>query len=161
MQICGFSLIHIFPYTSLDSVHIRLHKFGLGKTFIFAYLMPCQTDSIGKLRHNILLRCTCKILCMKRQTCSTDIFQCIFLAAKSVHLWQCIDKFIGHQYECQFYVMTIEQYGSNNRWKWRPAVWVASPDRKKVYLLLLISYAAKNASEVYTNRRWRKDKRNA
>ena len=33
------------------------------KTFIFAYLMQCPTESIGKRRYNILLQCTFKILC--------------------------------------------------------------------------------------------------
>ena len=53
-------------------------KLGLKKTFIFAYLMQCPTESNGKLRYNILLlRCTCKVLSMKCQTCCTDIFQSI------------------------------------------------------------------------------------
>ena len=34
----------------------------------------CPTESMGNHRHNILLLCTCKILCMKHQTCYTDIF---------------------------------------------------------------------------------------
>ena len=58
-------------------------KFGSEKTFIFAYLMQCETESTGKLTYNILFRCIHKILFMKRQTCSTDIFHWIFLAARS------------------------------------------------------------------------------
>ena len=42
----------------------------------------CPTESIGKFRYNILFSCTCKILCMKRQTCSTDIFQFFFMQPK-------------------------------------------------------------------------------
>ena len=34
-------------------------KFGSDKIFIFAYLMQCQTESIGILRYSILLRYTC------------------------------------------------------------------------------------------------------
>ena len=48
------------------------------KPFIFAYLTQCPAESIGKLKYNVLLQCTCKILRMKRQTCCTDMFQCIF-----------------------------------------------------------------------------------
>ena len=58
-------------------------KFGSEKTFILAYLMQCETESIGKLTYNILFHCIYKILFMKRQTCYTDIFQWIFLAARS------------------------------------------------------------------------------
>ena len=51
-------------------------KFGSQKIVLFAYLMQCLTESMSKARHNILLCCTYKILCMKHQTCCTDIFQC-------------------------------------------------------------------------------------
>ena len=47
-------------------------------TNIFAYMMQCPTVSMGKPRYNILPHCTCKIQCMKLQTCCTDIFQFIF-----------------------------------------------------------------------------------
>ena len=53
-------------------------KCGSENTFTFAYLMQCPTEFIGKLRYNILLQCIWKILRMKRQTCCTDILQCIF-----------------------------------------------------------------------------------
>ena len=53
-------------------------KFGSEKVVRFVYLMHCPTESTGKLRYNILLRCTCKILCMKNQICCTNILQCIF-----------------------------------------------------------------------------------
>ena len=46
-----------------------------------ALYLQCPNESIGKLRDNILLCCTCKILYMKHQTCCTDIFHFIFLAA--------------------------------------------------------------------------------
>ena len=36
--------------------------------------MHFPTESMSKLRYNIL-RCTCKILCMKNQICCIDIFQ--------------------------------------------------------------------------------------
>ena len=44
----------------------------------FAYLKQCPAEPIGKLRYNILLRCTCKDLCMKCQTCCADMYECIF-----------------------------------------------------------------------------------
>ena len=76
MGIYRFSMIRIFPYMSLDSVHKRENV--AQRNFIFAYLMQCPTESIDKLRYNILLQCTCKVLCMKYQTSCTDILQCIF-----------------------------------------------------------------------------------
>ena len=52
-------VIGLCPYTD---------KFGSDKIFILACLIQCPTDSIGKLRYNIFLGYTCKMLCMKRQT---------------------------------------------------------------------------------------------
>ena len=39
--------------------------------------MRCPTESIGKLRYNILLQCTCKMLRMKHQTYCTDILHIV------------------------------------------------------------------------------------
>ena len=49
--------------------------------------MRCLTESIGQLRYNILLQCTCKILRMKCQPCCTDILECIFFLQPQVILY--------------------------------------------------------------------------
>ena len=59
------------------------------KTCIFAYIMQCPTESIGKLRYNILLQCTCKILRMK--CADTDLLHWHL----AVHFF---DTFIGQKY---------------------------------------------------------------
>ena len=62
-------------------------KCGSGKTFIFAFLLQCLTESIGNLRYNILLQCPCKILHMKCKTCCTNILQCVFFLQSQVTLY--------------------------------------------------------------------------
>ena len=54
-------------------------NFGSEKTFRSVYLMHFPTESMSEL-----LRCTCKILCMKNQICCIDIFQCIFFSQSQV-----------------------------------------------------------------------------
>ena len=62
-------------------------KFGSEKNFIFAYIMHCPIGSMGKLRYDIILYCTRKILCMKHQICCTDIFRLIFFLQPQITVY--------------------------------------------------------------------------
>ena len=81
LSICPWIQVYVLGFCSY------IGKCGSEKNFIFAYIMQCPTESIGKLRYNTsigklryntLLQCNCKNLCTKRQTCCTDKVQCIF-----------------------------------------------------------------------------------
>ena len=76
VNILGFSGTY-FP-TYVPGFFSNPEIFWLEKTFIFAYHMQCLSESMGKLKYNIHLCCTWKILSMMCQTSSTDTFQCIF-----------------------------------------------------------------------------------
>ena len=63
-------------------------RFGLEKTFISVYLMQCPTESFSKLKYNILLHCTCKILPWSAKLaalCRIEIFKNSFFTIYTIY----------------------------------------------------------------------------
>ena len=52
--------------------------------------MQCATESFVKLRYNTLLHCSCKVLCMKYQTCCTVSNRNLFLPY-TINEWKKLD----------------------------------------------------------------------
>ena len=92
---------YIFPLYVLGFCMGKyMGNFGLEKTFIFAYLMQCPTESIVNLGASYFSVALGKFWVWSTKLGALTSSSAFFLAATSniVHLWQCNDTFIGHQY---------------------------------------------------------------